>query len=280
MPRDSSFSAARSASSKVGGGASAAPMALSNTLSNRLSMVPEVGQRRHEIVAQGIGGAPARAPSARLQPPRLRQSIAQFDDDALGGFLADAGNAGQPATSPRWIAPTSSRGSMPDSTDNASFGPIPLTAISRSNIASSSARREAEERELILADVRVHAQRDLRAGLAGGVERRQRHRHVVADAATSTITRLGCFSSTRPRRNAIMQVCSGARIERTGGSRPTAVRSSAGLPLRARRSAGYIECRWQIATASASAASCGSGARSSPSSSLIICCTCAFSARP
>jgi len=43
------------------------------------------------------------------------------------------------ARSLRWMAATRSRGSMPDSTDNASFGPMPLTAIRRSNIACSSA---------------------------------------------------------------------------------------------------------------------------------------------
>ena len=41
--------------------------------------------------------------------------------------------------SARWIAVTRSRGSMPDNTDRASLGPIPLTAISRSNIDSSRA---------------------------------------------------------------------------------------------------------------------------------------------
>jgi hypothetical protein len=35
-----------------------------------------------------------------------------------------------------------------------------------------------------------------------------------------------------------------------------------------------------MATASASAASCGDGTADSPSSSLTICCTCGFSARP
>ena len=38
----------------------------------------------------------------------------------------------------RWIAPARSRGSIPDNTASASFGPMPLTAISRSNIVSSS----------------------------------------------------------------------------------------------------------------------------------------------
>ena len=41
---------------------------------------------------------------------------------------------------------------------------MPLIAISRSNTASSSARGKSIQRELILAHVGVHAQRDLGAG--------------------------------------------------------------------------------------------------------------------
>ena len=82
----------------------------------------------------------------------------------------------------RRIAPASSRGSMPDSTDNASFGPMPLTAINFSNIIELEIGRKTVERELILAHVRVNPQRDRRAGIAAAVKRRQRHLHVVADA--------------------------------------------------------------------------------------------------
>ena len=53
---------------------------------------------------------------------------------------------------------------MPESTASASFGPMPLTAISRSNTVELERGGKAEERELILAHVRVHAQRDLGAG--------------------------------------------------------------------------------------------------------------------
>ena len=72
---------------------------------------------------------------------------------------------------------------MPESTASASFGPMPLIGDQPLEDRELERRGEAEERELILAHVRVHAQRDLGAGIAGGVERRQRHRDVVADAA-------------------------------------------------------------------------------------------------
>ena len=52
-------------------------------------------------------------------------------------FFPTPGIAVRRAMSLRRIAPASSRGSMPDSTDNASFGPMPLTAISFSNMTSS-----------------------------------------------------------------------------------------------------------------------------------------------
>ena len=59
---------------------------------------------------------------------------------------------------------------------------MPLTAISRSKSCSSSADPEPEERDHVLAHVRVDAQRHLAARLAEPVERRDRHLHVVADA--------------------------------------------------------------------------------------------------
>jgi hypothetical protein len=42
--------------------------------------------------------------------------------------------------------------------------------------------QEAEERNLLLADVGMHAQRDLAADVAHAAVRRQGHLHVVADA--------------------------------------------------------------------------------------------------
>ena len=39
-------------------------------------------------------------------------------------------------------------------------------------------------------------------------------------------------------------------------------------------------CKWQMAMASASEASIGSGASAKPSNRVTICCTCCFSARP
>ncbi len=72
---------------------------------------------------------------------------------------------------------------MPESTASATFGPMPLTAISRSNNVSSSDRGESEQLQRVFAHVRVDAQRDAAAGLADRVERGERHRDVVADAA-------------------------------------------------------------------------------------------------
>ena len=87
------------------------------------------------------------------------------------------------ATSADEIARTSSAGSMPESTASASFGPMPLTEISRSKSGELERRGEAEELQRVFADVRVDAQRHAPARLADGVERRQRHDDVVADAA-------------------------------------------------------------------------------------------------
>ena len=59
---------------------------------------------------------------------------------------------------------------------------MPLTAMSRSNSCSSSARAEPEERHRVLAHVRVHPQRDVPSGLGHPVERGDGHLHLVADA--------------------------------------------------------------------------------------------------
>ena len=60
---------------------------------------------------------------------------------------------------------------------------MPLMPISRSKSSCSSRVAKSVERQRVLADVRVDPQRDLGAGVAEPVEGRQRHRHVVADAA-------------------------------------------------------------------------------------------------
>ena len=120
-------------------------------------------------------------------------------------FLPTPGMRVRRATSCVRIARTSSPGSIPDRTASASFGPMPLIEISRSNRSCSSARGEAVERDHVLAHVRVHAQRDAGARLAEAVERRQRHLHVVADAADvdhDTIRMLlerACRSGARSR---------------------------------------------------------------------------------
>ena len=118
--------------------------------------------RRAALVASAAAPAGAgdrleglRQPVAQLERRCARRSSCRRPECGSAGRRRRAGSRA-----------TSSRGSMPDSTASASFGPMPLTPISRSNTVSSSGVREAEERELILAHVRVHAQRDVGAGVA------------------------------------------------------------------------------------------------------------------
>ena len=87
---------------------------------------------------------------------------------------------------------------MPESTASASFGPMPLIAISRSKTVCSSGVAKPKSASLILAHVRVDAQRDLGAGLAGDVERRERHGDVVADTADVDDHAIGMFLEHAP----------------------------------------------------------------------------------
>ena len=120
---------------------------------------------------------------------------------------------------------------------------------------------------------------DRRACFAKRIERRQRHLHVVADAADvdDDAARRPCPGACRG---------DGRSSAVTGDSRRLRASSRSARPVDAlgsSRAPRWRPCRgarWQIATASASAASCGVGTSSSPSSSLTICCTCGFSARP
>ena len=65
---------------------------------------------------------------------------------------------------------------MPESTDERQLRPDAADADEPLEQILLERRREAVERELILAHVRVDAQRDVAARLAEAVERRQRHR--------------------------------------------------------------------------------------------------------
>ena len=101
-------------------------------------MIPQVHERREHIVAQRgrLAGAVAGGRGRGLQRAAVDPSArATMRSDV---FLPTPGIAVSRATSPRSIARTSSCGSMPDSTASASFGPMPLTPISRSNRSSSS----------------------------------------------------------------------------------------------------------------------------------------------
>ena len=64
------------------------------------------------------------------------------------------------------IARTSPSGSMPESTASATLGPMPLIADQPFEERLLERRREAEELQRILADVRVDAKRHARADVA------------------------------------------------------------------------------------------------------------------
>ena len=158
---------------------------------------------------------------------------------------------------------------------------MPLMEISRSNRSCSSARGEAVERDHVLAHVRVDAQRD-----AARPARRGRRTWRAAPARRSRRRR----RPRRPGSDASRSACRASRAitagSRASWSRAAAAAGARGLARGARggrAAAAIAPCAlwtWQIATASASAASCGAGGASRPSSSFTICRTCCFSARP
>src|SRR5439155_2601618 len=126
----------------------------------------------------------------------------------------------------------------------------------------------------VLGHVRVHAQGHGAARIAEAVERGQGHEHVIADAAdVDDQTAWGFLDEsaleTGDHGRYARQLVPPAPGRRRAGSRSSAVAIG---PL--------ALCRWQMATAIASAASCGVGGASRPSSSFTICPTCCFSARP
>ena len=90
-------------------------------------MVAQIDQRRDQVVAQSpsaalgaAAGRDGRSTSAAgpCSSRTMRSAV----------FLPMPGIATRRATSPRGSRRTSSRGSMPDNTASASFGPMPLTA--------------------------------------------------------------------------------------------------------------------------------------------------------
>ena len=194
-------------------------------------------------------------------------------------FLPTPGIAVSRARSPRSIARTSSCGSMPDSTASASFGPMPLMPISRSNSSCSSGGREPVQRQRVLADVRVDAQRDLAARVAEAVERRQRNGDVVADAVDVDHDAIRLLLENAGRAGARSRPCGPVAAPARGlarAARPSPRRTAA----RAMARAGGCECTWQMATASASAASCGDGTAGSRAAASPSAAPACFSARP
>ena len=162
------------------------------------------------------------------------------------------------ARSPRSMARTRSCGSMPDSTASATFGPMPLTPISRSNRLQLENGRKPVQGQRVLAHVGVDAQRDLGANLAQTVEGRQRHGHVVADTV-DVDRRSGSAASRESGREGAR-----SRSGRADSRRQLVAWLVPSAPCRAWTAAARrrsCECTWQMATASASAASCGAARR-------------------
>ena len=102
----------------------------------RRRLVSEIEQRRDQIVTQLFAGRRRRRrPGGR---DRRGQLVAQLEAICSAVFLPMPGIFVSRTMSCVRMAPTRSAGSMPDSTASASFGPTPLTPMSRSNSWSSS----------------------------------------------------------------------------------------------------------------------------------------------
>src|SRR5207248_5915780 len=116
-------------------------------------------------------------------------------------------------------------------------------------------RREAVQRERVLADVRMDPQGEVCARVAQAVIRRQRNRDVVADAVDVDDDAVGMLLED-----------SAAQVgnQRTLYCRQLAGAFRGAAPITPATRAGACEWTWQIATASASAASCGDGAAARP----------------
>src|SRR5436190_24173930 len=157
-----------------------------------LSLVAKVGERREQVAAQivaGGGGVRRSAAGGRAE----RQAILQLEADALRGFLADAGNARQARDVLR-----ADRAHQLAGIDAGQDRERQLRADAADRDQALEQillerGRESVERDDVLAHVGVDAQRHQRARLADAVERRERHEHVVADAADVDGQAVGCF---------------------------------------------------------------------------------------
>ena len=140
-------------------------------------------------------------------------------------------------------------------------------------------RREPVERERVLAHVGVDAQRDLGARLAEPVERRQRHVHVVADAADVDDDAVRLLLEQPPAQVARSSVGRRAGLRASSWRRRRAARRAGGAPPlgdRAGRAVHVTDRHRQRVGGVVRRRR----APSRPSSSLTICCTWCFSARP
>ena len=102
------------------------------------------------------------------------------------------------------------------------------------------------------------------ARLAEAVERRQRHEHVVADAVDVDDDAVRMLLENACRGGARSRPCGPCTCRQLVARRCAARLRGAPAP----RAAGGCECTWQMATASASAASCGDGTAVEPEQQL------------
>ena len=269
-------SASRSACSKPASGD--ALSTLSMAFSAAGALIAEIDQRRQQIVAQLIL-RPA-APPAPGRPPgaAVRQPVLQLEADPLGGLLADARESSSAARRPACGSRGSrSAGSMPDSTASAELRtdaadrdqpleeillerraePVERDAHPRARACGSAAPPSRRARR---------ARRTSRAAPARRSRRRRRRRRRGSGASRAACrARSAITAGSRASERSVGDAGRGAGIARGCSATIAAGRrvqvADARRPARRRRRAA-------------------SAAASRPSSSLTMCCTWCFSARP
>ena len=113
---------------------------------------------------------------------------------------------------------------MPESTASARRGPMPEHAHQALEQGLLERGREPEELERVLADMGVHAQRDVAAHVADRGERGQRHVHFVSDSACFNDDPRGMFleePSTQQRDHDGRVPAGGRQCRQLRGTRST-----------------------------------------------------------
>ena len=278
--RDSCRSARRS-SPRTGASAGAPLTDGVDRLVDGGRLVAEIDQRRHHVAAQPVGRRRGRR---RRRGVGLGQAIAQLQRHALGGLAADAGDPRQP----RHVA-------LLDGADEVGRldarehrqRQLRADAVDRDQPLEQlvlERGREAEQRDLILADVGVDAQRDRprRARRPGRTStpaparrsrRRGRRRSGGWDASRAG-GRAARRSSGRLRSDLV--VAPAARQRRRAGA--GARLAPCGDDRAVGEAAACARGRWPRPARPRRRTAPAASAR--PSSSLTMCCTWCFSARP